>query len=197
MKLRPIQNHIIFRFLETVDSKGYFTKKLDWGFEVQGHADDSAKSPRWVKVLDVGPDCKGVKPGDDILVKPLMWSLRFKVDGEQLWRTDESKIIAADTITTDEAGNIKHDFRAFGKSVIFHRMDVQKNVTESGLHVEGKINDDTAYGQVVDLGPDAVSELKNAKVYFLDQNFFGYFEYRGVKFCYIEENEILAYEPKE
>jgi co-chaperonin GroES (HSP10) len=197
MKLRPILNHIVFKFKEDVDSKGYFNKSTDWGFELRGHADDSAKAPRWVTVIEVGPDCKDVKPGDDILVKPLMWSLRFKFEDEQMWRTDDTKIVAADTITTDVDGKQVHNFRAFGKSVIFLRMDVQKTTSESGLAVLGKIADFTAFGKVVEVGPEVDEELKGATVYFLDQNFFGYFEYRKAKFCYLQEDEILAYEPKE
>ncbi len=195
MKLKPIKKHIVFKFNEAVDSKGFFEKKTSWGLEIRGSGDDSAKAPRWVTVVAVGPDCELIKPGDQVLVKPLKWSIRFNFDGEQLWRTDETQLIAVDTVSDYEDKKI-HNFRAMNKSVVFLRTDKQKS-SVGGIEIVGRLNDDTAFGQVVDIGPDVYEVPKGATIYFLENNFFGYFEYRSKKFCYLDELEILAYVAKE
>lgn len=195
--IRAIKNHIIFRFDEEVDSKGLFKKTTDWGLEIHGHPDDSSKSARWVTAINTGPDCERVKIGDKMLVKPLRWSVRFKYEGEQYWRTDETQLVAVDTITTDKDGTATHNFAALNDSVVFMRTDERKTKTDSGIEVVGKIHDNTAFGVAVEIGPKVLEELKGAKIYFLDQNFFNYFEYRGKRFAYLEEKEVLAYEPKE
>lgn len=186
--MRAILNHIVFQFNEEVDAKGFFKKTTSWGLEIRGHVDDSAKSPRWVTVISVGPDCKYVKPGDQILVKPLMWSVRFTYDDVQYWRTDETKLVA----TRNDQG-----FTALNNNVIFSRID-KKKISQAGLEVIGILPGDTPTGNVIELGPDVVEKsLDKALIYFNDDNFFNYFDYKGTKFCYIDEMEILAFEPKE
>lgn len=186
--MKAILNHIIFQFNEEVDAKGFFKKKTDWGLEIRGHVDDSAKSPRWVTVVKAGPECKFVQPGDQILVKPLMWSVRFTYEGQQYWRTDETKLVAKQNA---------EGFKALNTSVIFVRKD-KKVQTQSGIEVVGRLATDTPTGEVVELGPDVKEQLLNkSTVYFFDENFFNYFDYRNVKFCYLDEMEIVAYIPKE
>lgn len=187
--MRAIRNHIIFRFKEDVDAKGFFKKTTDWGLEIRGQVDDSAKAPRWVQVINAGPDCEHVHAGDEILVKPLMWSVRFKYDGVEYWRTDETKLVAMKN---------GEGFKVLNNNVVFVRKDQKNNKTESGIEVIGDVSSRTPFGDVVELGPKVIEkQLNKAKIYFSGDNFFNYFDYRNVKFCYLDEMEILAYESKE
>lgn len=92
LNLRCIKNRIIFKFNDEVGS-GSFDNKTDWGFEIKNPVKD-VDVPRWAEVLAIGKDVKAVKPGNYILIEPLMWSLSFTHEGEKYWVTDETKLIA-------------------------------------------------------------------------------------------------------
>lgn len=90
--LRCPKSRIIFQFVQGVTS-GSFNNKTDWGFEIKKPTED-VQRPRWAKVMVVGKDVKSVKPGNFILVEPLMWTLSFTHNGDKYWATAEEKLIA-------------------------------------------------------------------------------------------------------
>lgn len=97
MKIRALHNHIIFQFLDKIDARGRFIHETQSGFLIQGpREDDSAKSPRWAKVVCLGPDCtEDLRVANcEILIEPLQWTLGAKFEGQTYWKTDESKILA-------------------------------------------------------------------------------------------------------
>lgn len=100
INLRCPKQRIIFQFLDGSES-GRFVPKTEWGFEVK-RQEENIKIPRWAEVKVVGRTVKAVKPGDYILIEPMMWSSPFTHDFEKYWVTDEVKVMA--TSNTRPAG---------------------------------------------------------------------------------------------
>jgi len=188
MGLRAIKNHVIFRFVDEVDSKGQFVQTTKWGFVIPGHYDNSAKSPRWGVVEKVGPECKHIKVGQQALISALKWSKGFKFNGENLWRTDEEQIVAICNIPTGSLQLLRD-------TIVFRRHDDSVSEGKHGLHVVGKAVVETPRGTVVLRGPDVVEELKDAVIYYSEDNFFNKFEHKNEQLWYIDEPSVLVYEP--
>lgn len=99
-KLRPILNHIIFQFedeLVTAKGRKQFASQTDWGFKVIADFDNDVKSPRWVRVVSVGPKVSGeITEGSRILVEALQWTEGAKFEGQEYWMTNEDKVLAVE-----------------------------------------------------------------------------------------------------
>jgi len=95
MQIKPIKNHIVFQFLDAVDSKGQFVRTTKSGIILGSHYDDSAKSARWANVIAVGPQvCEELRvEGCQILVAPLKWTSFFLFNDQKHWRTDENEVL--------------------------------------------------------------------------------------------------------
>lgn len=195
MQLRLIGNHITFRFNEEVDNKGHFTRYSEGGFKIPGGFDDSAKSARWATVVDVGPNCKEVKLGDQILIKPLAWSLRFDLNGVMTWRTDEKSLVAVvhPSILSDPSKSfiVMNDF------VVFYRLDKPLRTTPSGIAVVTNTADDTANGMVVGIGPEVFPDIADSMVFFNGTNFFNNFKFGQAQLSFITEKEVIVFGTKE
>lgn len=97
MNIKAIHNHILFQFLDRVNYQGQFEEQQSLGgILILSDHDKSAKSPRWAKIISLGPDCSDVfrKEGCEILIENLRWTPGVKYQGENLWRTDEDQILA-------------------------------------------------------------------------------------------------------
>lgn len=96
MKLRAIRNHIIFEFLDGLDSKNQFTQTTESGIQIAGHFDASAKEPRWAKVLAVGPEVSEelTEAGCEVLIDNLRWTEGVVFEGQKFWRTDDKQVLA-------------------------------------------------------------------------------------------------------
>ena len=90
--LRCPKKRILFQFIDSARD-GSFNNKTDWGFEIKKPTDD-IKTPRWAEVQVVGKDVTAVKPGQFILIEPMMWTLSFTHEGSKYWATAEDKLIA-------------------------------------------------------------------------------------------------------
>ena len=93
--LTPLFDGILFIFVDDL-KKGFFQEQTDWGFEIHGNSDNSAKNGRWGKVVAVGPDVdeEDIENGTFIFVEPLMWTKGVKHDDVEVWKTDSSKVMA-------------------------------------------------------------------------------------------------------
>lgn len=97
MKLTAIRNHIIFEFLDKLDSHNQFTQTTATGIHIVGHFDNSAKEPRWGRVLVTGPE---VAPEllecaeCEILIDALRWTEGVEFEGKKYWRTDDTQVLA-------------------------------------------------------------------------------------------------------
>ena len=98
--LRPLHKHILFQFVDdcarTIHNQRHFREQTDWGFEIQGQEafDISMKTARWGTVVAVGDEVTEISPGDEILIEPLMWSNGISFEGETIWQTDITKVLA-------------------------------------------------------------------------------------------------------
>lgn len=101
-ELEPVSNHILFQFLDETDKtrKGSFKNKTNWGFQLQSSLDDTTKSPRWVKIIGLGPEVtKELHVGQVVLIEPLKWTPNVKYKGVEFARTDDNSILAFDEDT--------------------------------------------------------------------------------------------------
>ncbi|TFG96794.1 hypothetical protein E4H12_10250 [Candidatus Thorarchaeota archaeon] len=188
MSFKAIKNHIVFQFIDEIDSKGQFVETTKWGFTIPGHFDNSAKSPRWCTVTHAGPECKTVKVGQQVLVNALKWTPGFRHLGERFWRTDDTQVAAVRTNKTSK-------LRALRDTVLFIRHEDPVNEAKNGIQVVGN-SIDTPNGTIFSLGPDCADELQEgAVIYFSEENFFSKFEHRNITLWYIDEPSILVYEP--
>ena len=95
----PLKNNIMFQFLdETGGSKGTFADRATASGIIIAQTAAQQKLPRWGKVTAVGPD-SAVSIGDFILVEALMWTFGTEIDGEKMWKTDDSRVLM---VTDDE-----------------------------------------------------------------------------------------------
>ena len=92
--LSPTRNNILFAFFDET-TNGKFFDTSDGGI-ILGKATvhDMMEQARWVRVLAVGPDVTEVAIGDVVLIEPLMWTEGFTHDYVEIWKTDETKILA-------------------------------------------------------------------------------------------------------
>ena len=98
-ELEPIADHVLFEFVDETEKGGHnlFKNKTKWGFEVAATHQDTTNTPRWVKIIGLGPDvpdCHHV--GQVVLVEPLRWTRQVDYKGLQFARTDPDQIIAVD-----------------------------------------------------------------------------------------------------
>lgn len=101
-ELEPIADHILFQFLEDTESHGQnlFKSRTDWGFELTSSHQDTTKTPRWVKIVGLGPDVsEEFHIGQVVLLEALRWTRQVEYQGIQFARTDPDQIIAIDEET--------------------------------------------------------------------------------------------------
>ena len=96
MKLTAIRNHIIFEFIDKIDSNNQFTQTTETGIHIVGHFDSSAKEPRWARVVSTGPtvDEDLCNPGCEVLIENLKWTEGALFEGKKYWRTDDKQVLA-------------------------------------------------------------------------------------------------------
>ena len=93
MALQPITNGIFFQFVED-STGGRFINSAASGIIISSQASDQSNLARWGKVTAIGPNVTDVQVGEFILIESGMWTQGFKtVDGQQLWKTDEEKVL--------------------------------------------------------------------------------------------------------
>lgn len=96
MSIRAIHNDILFQFKDRVNSKGQFEEGQSYGgIILNANHSDSAKKPRWVKIVSLGPDVNDElrTSGIELLVEHLMWTPGVKYEGQSYWKTDDTKVL--------------------------------------------------------------------------------------------------------
>lgn len=96
MNIKAIHNHILFQFLDKVNVSGVFEETVSTGgIVLPSDKHESAKAPRWAKIISLGPECSDVlrQEGCEILIDALRWSPGVKYQGESIWRTDEDQLL--------------------------------------------------------------------------------------------------------
>lgn len=190
MKITPLNNVVIFKFHDTVNSKGEFEKAATAsGIILKGSVDDSASSPRWATVTDVGPACT-IKPGQHILIPNLRWTNGFQLDGVFHWKTDETQLAAV----RDSAQSKIH---ALNDYVIFMHIKSKTIASQySGLIVLTATTEEPPKGRVLAVGPKAYTEgLDNSEMYYLSPNFSNNFKHGAIDLAFVKEEEIIMFLP--
>ncbi len=96
MNIQAIYNHIVFQFVDSVNTKGMFVEGTTvGGIQLLGDHDKSAKQARWAKIISLGPECSDIlrHEGCEILIEALRWSPGVKYNDQFVWRTDESQLL--------------------------------------------------------------------------------------------------------
>lgn len=94
--IKALGNKIVFQFVERVNNSGQFERQQSsGGIVLVTNFDDSAKSPRWGKIVSVGPKVSAEfsQPNIEILIAPLRWTEACQYQGEKYWKTDETQIL--------------------------------------------------------------------------------------------------------
>lgn len=186
MKIMPINNNIIFTFVDRVNSKGEFEReKTESGILLQSSFDESAKSPRWVNVVAVGPECKHVKVGMQALLPNLRWTSHIEVEERKVWRSDETQVVAVRDNPTSNISPLT--------SVVLFKQAEKQQLRSSGLIIVVGNDGNTPSGTVIAVGPDAEPALAGATIYYDDTNFTDTFVHNGVTLSFIKDENILAY----
>jgi co-chaperonin GroES (HSP10) len=186
MKIIPINNNIIFTFVDRVNAKGEFEReKTESGIYLQSSFDESAKSPRWVNVIAVGPECKTIKVGMQALLPNLRWTSNIKVDGQMVWRSDETQAVAYRETATADIKPLTN--------VVLFKQQAKEQMRPSGLLIVVGNSTDSPSGNVVSIGPDADPALTGSTIYYDDTNFTDTFSHAGVTLSFIKDDSILAF----
>lgn len=190
MNIRPIKKSFVFQFNDAVTSKGEFDNGTTaGGIILQPSFDDSAKQARWVTIVAAGNDCDDAvfRPGAQVLLPALRWTEASKLEGQKIWKSDETQVVAY------KDGDAVVPIQNY---VIFTQNKANVSQSQSGLLVVVGGVGDTASGTVVSVGSDAAEELQAGyKILYDDVNFNDTFEHGGVKYAFIKDESILAYEP--
>lgn len=188
MKIKSIHNSFVFKFVDRVNSKGEFERgTTKSGFILQSSADDSAKLPRWVDIINAGPSCEFIKTGDRVLLPALRWTAAGTFDGGKLWKSDETQVVAI--------AGVDQTVQPLGSYLIFKQIKADVQKSKSGLFVVSNYSDNTPKGVVELIGPDVVSELSQSTIYYNDANFFDTFKIDTRTLAFIKEENVIAYEP--
>ncbi len=104
MRLLPLGNKFTFKFIDSIVVKTdhgkrrtQFEEKAFGEFVVSSY-DEGAKQPRWVTVIATGPKIppEDFTEGDEVLVAPLKWSEAIEFDGDNIWYSDLTNVLAID-----------------------------------------------------------------------------------------------------
>jgi len=108
MTLRPLASNILFVFLDReskTNGVAHLTKQTKSGIIIHGiNNEEQSNTPRWAKVVAVGPDCLDVKNGDYILIDALRWTMGMEFEGHKIWKTAEKEVI----LIADEAPELEY-----------------------------------------------------------------------------------------
>lgn len=93
MKLAPLNDSIIFEFIDDIRDGMFATKTQSGIILTNKDVTDSGQSPRWGLVDGVGPDVKDIKEGDYILIAPLRWTPSFVFETRRFAKTIEDEVL--------------------------------------------------------------------------------------------------------
>lgn len=93
--LELIKDSIIFAFEDAVAGNNFVETSAS-GIYLGKDNHRAANTPRWGRVVAIGPDVETVKRNDRILIEPAMWTIGMMHDGVKLWRTTEPNVICID-----------------------------------------------------------------------------------------------------
>lgn len=184
--IKAIKRGIVFQFQEAINTKGEFEQgKSSGGIILQASFDDSAKQSRIVNVVAAGSDCEHIREDMAVLLPALRWTPASTLNGQKVWKSDETQVVAIITET---------DIKPISNYVIFTRNKPTVQKSNSGLLVVLGDLGDTANGTVVAVGEKTASELsKGCTIFFNDANFNDTFTHNNTEYAFIKDDEILAY----
>lgn len=186
MKLKPIKNTFIFKFQDAINSKGQFEKDTtETGIILQSSFDDSAKESRWVRVMEVGPECSDVCKNAVVLLPALRWTSGVKFEDQKVWKSDEQQAVA---IKDFEDGSAL----PFRDIVIFKPYTEEERVSSFGLVIVGDPDSNSPRGIVIAVGPECKDVVVGDMIYYDDANFFDTFMSGSEELAFIKEDKILA-----
>ena len=192
MNITAIKRGFIFQFCDDVTAKGEFAKTASAaGIILNSSFDESAKQPRWVSVIAAGPDCDEtvLHAGAKVLLPALRWTAASKLEGQKIWKSDETQVVAY----TDGDAIVPCN-----EHVIFKQIPRERTSTSAaGLLVISGSSEDTPSGIVSVVSGSTDPELTvGTKIYYDDANFADTFDHNGTQYAFIKEDSILAYEPQ-
>ena len=89
--MKILYDTIAFVFSDSSNRKGF--ENVSAGGIVFSSFDHDAKASRWGIVTHIGPECKEVKVGDEILIENLRWTEGYEIEGQKQWFTNEKEVM--------------------------------------------------------------------------------------------------------
>jgi len=97
-ELEPIDNHILFQFIDEIDrnKRSAFKEQTEWGFQLGVSIDKTSRKARWGVIIGMGPDAEddGFEVGQMVLIDALRWTRICEYKGIEFSRTDSDQILA-------------------------------------------------------------------------------------------------------
>lgn len=188
MAIIPLGNTIVFKFLDRVNNKGEFERDATAsGIQLLAGFDDSAKTPRWVRVLAVGPKVENINAGDQILLPALRWTAGVTYGESKFWKTDEKQVVAK---RTSEDGELS----VLNSNLLFFPVARETMKSSFGIIIPVADKSTTASGITYLSGPDASPELSpGVEFYFDDSLFTEKFVHQAREYSFIKDELVLAY----
>lgn len=184
MTLKPIKNTFIFKFLDSINSKGQFNKSTtDAGIILQASFDDSAKESRWVKIDTIGPECGSLEAGDVVLLPALRWTSGVEFEDEKVWKSDEKQAVVV--LEGDKMVPLRN-------IVLFKQYKEDERTTTFGLVLVSDPDNNSPRGTIVAIGPDCTDATIGEVMFYDAANFFDTFTFEGEEYAFIKEDNILA-----
>lgn len=95
MKLKPLNDKILFKFMDDI-KHGFFTEKHDSGIIIdlgQNHKHSSEVS-RLCQVVAIGPKVVNIDVGDIVVVEALKWTTKYPVSSKMVvWMTEQQYVL--------------------------------------------------------------------------------------------------------
>lgn len=105
MELRPLNNTVLFKFLDDTSAKGgRFAERTKSSIIIPVLDSVQKTTNRWGRVVAVGPKVDGLEPGDFILIQALQWTFGAEYDDQKVWKTNPDQVIV---VTNDESETIQ------------------------------------------------------------------------------------------
>jgi hypothetical protein len=97
MNLIPISNAFLFQFTDTVKDGMLANKNAGKILITEANVAEQGDFARWGLVKAIGPEVTQFSVGDYVLIGPGRWTTRFVWEEEELWKSDESEVLAVGT----------------------------------------------------------------------------------------------------
>lgn len=106
MKATPLYDRILFTFVENLTGTGFMPVSKGGIIMTDVYDFKEVHFPKWGKVVKCGPKVSDdIRNSTFILIESGKWTTRLDIQGEIVWQTEESFVMA---VTDDESATFRY-----------------------------------------------------------------------------------------